>query len=338
MTEKQVVVRRLDLPGAIACLKEAQIVAEHASVIVVDFGGCEWAEPLGMLVFGASLRDLRAETKKIRPEVKFRAIGYEGRGYLAHMGLFKLFGLNYGKAPDEAEGGSRYEPIRFIDLAELERNAAEQYQDTHEYIEKTCQGMASLLVQGGSEILSETLGYCLREIVRNVLEHAQVSGLWYCGQYWPQKDKVELGLFDLGMGVRRALSRNPHIAVESDQDAIRLAIKPGISGVVFQGARQMRNDGWQNSGFGLYMTSQIAAQYGQFRLGSGDSLMTFDAKGQEFQEFRLKGTAVSISLRPSKVTKLAERLSELRKAAKSGSSGDDGTTVRSASAYGRGKT
>ena len=99
----------------------------------------------------------------------------------------------------------------------------------------------------------------------------------------------------------------------------------------------MRNDGWQNSGFGLYMTSQIAAQYGQFRLGSGDSLMTLDAKGQEFQDFGLKGTAVSIRLRPSKVTKLAERLSELRKAAMPGGVSDNGMTVRSASAYGRGK-
>ena len=330
MAERSVSISALDRAGALQALNDVQIT-DNDSSICLDFGSMGRVEPLGMMYFAASLKSYREQLKSSRPDVTFRAVGYEGHDYPAHMGFFRMFGLKFGKNPDDASGGSRYEPIRFLDLREIEQSAADKYQDVHDAIEERSQGLAKLLVQGNQPELVETLGYSLREIIRNSLEHARVGGLWYCAQYWPARDLVELALLDQGVGIRSSLARNPHLDLASDEDALRQALRPGISGVAFKGAKKRRDDAWQNSGFGLYMTSRLAGRDGEFFIGSGSAGLALSRGKESVAPFKLQGTGISIRFRPSKVAGLRASLDELRKSASDHEVADMDSAVKTAS-------
>ena len=68
---------------------------------------------------------------------------------------------------------------------------------------------------------------------------------------------VEIAIIDRGVGLRPTLSRNPHLTIASDHDAIMYALSPGISGKFYEGVRIDRNNPYQNSGFGLYMNCRL---------------------------------------------------------------------------------
>ena len=315
MIEQRVAVRTLDRAGALACLCEIRSVADGGASVCLDFTPLGRSEPFGMLLFSAALKAYRADMKLTRPSVRFRATGHEGKRYQAHMGFFRMFGLEFGNAPDEASGSGRYEPIRFLSLEEIHREAADEYLDVHEGIERRSQGLARMLVHENVPDVIETLGYCLREMIRNSLEHARVDGVWYCAQYWPTRDLVELALLDQGIGIRESLARNPHLNLATDEAALRQAVMPGVSGVAFKGAKKQRNDEWRNSGYGLYMTSQLAGMDGEFFIASGNGGLEFSQGKVASVPFNFQGTAVSIRIKPSKVARLRDTLAKLRQQA-----------------------
>ncbi len=92
----------------------------------------------------------------------------------------------------------------------------------------------------------------------------------------PHKKQAEIGILDVGVGIRNSLSKNPHLTLESDRDALNLALMPGISGKMFKGV--VRNaydyDPWQNSGYGLYAVSRLCGLGGKFLIGSGDAALS----------------------------------------------------------------
>lgn len=319
MAEQLVAIRTLDRAGALGALEEVRAVVGGGSSLCLDFEHLGRSEPLGMLLFSAALKAYRVQMREERPDIRFRAIGHQGKSYQAHMGFFKMFGLDFGSAPDEAAGSGRYEPIRYLDLQECEREAANEYSDVREIIERRCLGLAGMLVRDDMPDVIETLGYSLREIVRNALEHAGVDGIWYCAQYWPTRDLVELALVDQGVGIRASLARNPNLSLQSDGDALQHAIRPGVSGVAFKGARKQRiDDEWRNSGYGLYMTSRLAGVEGEFFVGSGDAGLTFSRGEAAANAFEFQGTAISMRIRPSKVGSLHDELAKLRQQAITG--------------------
>ena len=315
MVDRRIAIKTLDLTGALKCLNEVRTVVDGGASPCLDFVSLGRSEPLGMLLFSAALKAYRAEMKATRPDVKFRAIGHEGKSYQAHMGFFKMFGLDFGNAPDTAAGSGRYEPIRFLSLEEIQREAANEYLDVHEGIERRSHELARLLVREDVPDVIETLGYSLREMIRNSLEHARVDGVWYCAQYWPTRDLVELALLDQGIGIRKSLARNPHLNLTTDENAIKQALLPGVSGVAFKGAKKQRSDEWRNSGYGLYMTSRLAGMDGEFFVGSGNAGLVFSKGGETSVPFDFQGTAISIRIRPSKVARLRDALSDLRQQA-----------------------
>lgn len=312
MSERVVLISRLDRQGALCAIDEIANVQSNESSICIDFRTLDRAEPLGMVLFGSAVRRLRFELREQRPELRFRAVGYEGLAYPAHMGLFQLLGIKYGNLPDEAAGGKTYQPIRYISFDEIEKSAAENYTDTHDFLEERCRELAKTLVRRDDDDVVDTLSYCLREIMRNSLEHAQTGGLAYCAQYWPTRDEVEVAIVDDGIGVAQSLKRNPHLTLLNDEAALKLALRPGVSGVAFKGAKQRRNDPWRNSGFGLYMTSQLASEIGEFFVGSGTSGIVLNHKASDVVALRLHGTAVSLRMQPSKMAALKDRLEQLR--------------------------
>jgi len=99
---------------------------------------------------------------------------------------------------------------------------------------------------------STAFRYVLGELIRNVIEHSASSrGAIVVAQYYTRKNKISIGICDIGIGLKSSLGHlhNP----SSDLKAIRLALMPGISGTT------LRTDGnAQNAGAGLFIVKSIA--------------------------------------------------------------------------------
>jgi hypothetical protein len=133
-------------------------------------------------------------------------------------------------------------------------------------------------------------------------------------QYWPEKDWVELAILDEGVGIRSTLARNPHLAIPSDIGALRLALLPGVSGVAFKGGPRQRKDAWANSGYGLYMTSQLCARGGSFLICSGSAGLFLERGVETTFETNFAGTALRLCLSTTQLGSLSATLEHLRKA------------------------
>ena len=121
---------------------------------------------------------------------------------------------------------------------------------------------------------------------------------------------VELSILDQGVGIQKTLSRNPHLEIRGDEDALRLAIKPGISGRAYVGGPKLRSDVWANSGYGLFMTSQICAKGGSFAVCSGDRGLSLSADGEKVFDVGFSGTAIRLCIYVPELRALNEALAE----------------------------
>lgn len=298
----------LDMRGAIATARELWALP-LAQQYVIDFKPLRWVEPFGMLYFS---RQLRAFSDSRKP-AKCRAVNYEKQGYAAHMGFFQAFGLNVGKELGEVAGTDRYIPITELNIRGLHIEAGGSDVDVREVIEHRCAQLASVLTHNEGGAIQSTLSYSLREIFRNVVEHSRADSIWFAAQYWPTKQLVELSILDEGIGIRAGLSRNPHLSIQNDEDAIRLALLPGISGIAFEGGPRLRNDEWANSGYGLFMTSQLCARGGSFMLCSGERGILLDGNRDEAFDVAFSGTAIRLGIFVPEVQSLNAALEGLRR-------------------------
>lgn len=299
--------KRLDLEGAL-CAVSALRGLPAVERYRLDFSDMKFVEPFGMLFFATILRQFRRSNS----EARFVADGYKQHNYAAHMGFFKVFGLGFGKEPGEAPGNAQYIPITSLAISDLTREAISNQEDARETIERRSISLATLITRQGSGALHETLSYSLREIFRNVLEHSGANAIWYAAQYWPERSTVELCILDEGIGIGQTLRRNPHLTIKTDQDAIDLALLPGISGIAFRGGPKQRKDPWANSGYGLFMTSQLCRRGGSFVAISGNGGVSINAIGEERLDCQLSGTAIRLQLQTDRIGELGASLEGLR--------------------------
>ena len=287
---------------------------DHADRYVFDLKAVQHVEPFGMLMGGALLRQFARQRKKQENIPEFKAINYGNNSYASFMGFYKSFGLNYGKAPGEAMGSRGYIPITRLRAEAIYSAARRDHRVVGEAIEAESERIASVLTQQQSGDLVDTLTYSIREIFRNVLEHAGADCIWYAAQFWPTRKKVEIAILDEGIGIKAGLARNPRYADLNDQNALHLALQPGVSGVAREGNRT-DNDPWANSGYGLYMTSAICQRGGEFLLCSGSKALFLGRSDKvEFQDTVFRGTAIRMVLDTSKVQKISSTLSEIHRA------------------------
>lgn len=297
----------MSLQTALAFSKNAVDIpmSEHCTF---DFARTGNTEPFAMLIVSSEIRKFLRE----RPNTKVSCVNFGHMHYAAHMGFFRAFGLEHGKKPGEAKGSSRYIPMRILDCAALRQEAIGKGLEVGEQIEKNSEEIASLLTNGDSSTLHETLTYSIREIMRNVLEHSQSSRLGICAQYWPSKNKVEVAILDRGIGLRKSLSPNPHIDTTTDKNAINFSLMPAISGKSFKGSKNKSKGPWANSGFGLYMTNRICRNGGNFFIGSGNAGLLLTQGNKKWHECNLDGTAVRMVINTEQLPALKESLARYR--------------------------
>jgi hypothetical protein len=272
---------------------------------VLNFKDLEWSEPFAILYLSEGIREFNRNSNGMAFEFK----RYKKHGYLAQMGFFQSIGVDFGLKTGEAKGSDTYLPITPINEDELVSRAAEYYVEVGDIIEEETARLSEILTRSQYGELFDVIQYTLREIFRNVIEHSESKSTHFCAQYWPTKKKVELGIIDRGVGLRKGLANNPYLSIPDDEAAIKIAIMPGVSGKMYKGVKKRKNDAWQNSGYGLYMASRICQHSGSLFLTTNGAGLNLNADEQTtFQSCFLSGTAIKISLRTDQLPDLQSQL------------------------------
>lgn len=182
--------------------------------------------------------------------------------YLARMGLFNFIEAEPGISVREHEAAGRFIPLTQIRSSdELSRFIVD---------------MVPLLHASPEE--AGPIKYVISELVRNVIEHAASPvGALVCAQYFGHTQRLSVGVADVGVGIRRTMSRF-HV-VPTDLDALHEAMRPGVSGT------SPRYGGTEfNAGAGLFFIKSIArVSKNFFVLYSGEAmfkLLKSDPRGQ----------------------------------------------------------
>jgi hypothetical protein len=149
--------------------------------------------------------------------------------------------------------------------------------------------MATVL--SGNE-LSETkkaFSYSIREIIRNVLEHSSSDHCFICAQKWANGES-EIAIVDEGCGIYKSLS----LAYDVEEDeALQYAIKPGVTRTEKLTKEENIH---KNSGFGLYVLSELGSSFGWFCIGSGTKKLTLEKQIINLSDLPFSGTFVGVHL------------------------------------------
>lgn len=293
----------LNLEGSLELARELRELPE-ADRYILNFRELHWVEPFGMLFAADHVRKLSRK----RREARFLARSFRNNTYAAHMGFFQALGVDFGKLPGEAQGNSHYLPITILKVKALRQEANQRCQAIGDAIERRSKQLARMLTQCTDSDLVDTLTYAFREIIRNVVEHSESATLQYCAQYWPTKHLVEIAILDAGIGIRASLSKNPYFTAETDHDALNLSLVPGVSGKAYEGKTGNPYDVWENSGFGLYLTSRLCGNGGSFFICSGDAGILLNKNGKHYLNTTFLGTAIRLKLRTNRAQTLKQSL------------------------------
>lgn len=262
--------------------------------VTIDFSPLTYSKPTATLVAGAKLKEWFNHRAKHSLTSNAEGISEQNSGhtYLMHVGFFDFIGFLVGKRIGEASGNNNYLPITKICIPALDASA-NNTSAWHEQIKEEASSLARVLVRDGlqTEAIS-TYSYCLRELIRNVFEHSNATECFIFGQKWAN-GKAEIAVVDAGQGIRASLE--PVYPVGTDGMALEFALRPGISRT--NNLRQEENI-YDNSGFGLYVLSSVAASFGWFVFGSHSSrVIGHNNTTREIQEFSFPGTFFGMRLR-----------------------------------------
>ena len=229
--------------------------------------------------------------------------------YLLRMGLFDFLNIDPQKNIQKHEEAGRFIPITQI------RSAIE--------LRESITNLIPLL--HAPPAVANPIKYVFSEMVRNALEHAQSQlGVFVCAQYYQRTKRIAIGIADAGIGVLRSMRR--HHSVRTSQEAISLALQPGVTGTTPRiGGNQF------NAGAGLFFTKSIGVlSRNRFVLYSGDSMFRLMQTRQRYQPVlhadptrdphkfdsapNWKGTVVGIDLNIEQSIEFADLLSQIRSA------------------------
>ncbi|WP_338912782.1 ATP-binding protein [Clostridium perfringens] len=284
---------------------------EHDEIYEYNYENMSTVEPFGMLIIGSKIRRFLEERKEsIHSDSNFRH-----NGYAAHMGYFKSTYQDFGKKPGEATGNKDYIPITCENIGEIYKKIYSEENiktcgDIYDYMENTIAEKLAGVISREDKQIKESLKFCIYELIRNVFEHSGSKTIWYSGQYWPSKDLVEISILDEGKGILETLRRNKKIEINNNEEALRLAIEPGITKAIINKKKSSTTD---NQGFGLYMIKNICDELGDFAICSGDTCLLSDKNGIKFVKTSFQGTVVRLRLKVSEIKKAKDLKLELSK-------------------------
>ncbi len=281
---------------------------EETDEYVFDFENAGKVEPFTLLFLSSEIKHFR----DYRPERKFSGVNIKKMQEAADMGFFRAIGIEYGDADPNWEKSLTAIPIKIFYCNNIIKDADKIGKPVGEYLTGRATTLSHILTRTDSGDLFDTLQYSIREILRNVVEHSESNQFGFCAQHWPERKKVSLAILDRGIGLKQSLMQNPYLSVLNDTDAVKLAIQPGISGKAYAGVKADESNIWANSGYGLYMTSQICKMGGSFVLTSGSKGIFLSETHKRVFDIRSQGTALNLTLSTDKLKSLSLMLARLR--------------------------
>jgi hypothetical protein len=316
---------RIQVAGQLNATVSLQLAADlnllqPESDVVLDFTATRHFEPFSMLLVSSAANRLRARLRAAGKSLEIPTAGLDPDGIAAHMGFWRSMGAPLGREVNAPAGRDTYLPVTRLGVDELYREAGGADPLAAGVIEQRAQALAMVLAQPRSTELVEALTYAFRELIRNVLEHAMTPAVWIAGMSWPKRDFVQVAVLDEGRGIRRSLADNPECRVESDLEALRLALRPGISRNAGKEPTDAQRARWaeeghrlpiemfRNAGYGLHMVSSLCRAVGQFLIASGTGSLSYIGGAEVQSSTAHPGTALRLVLQPSEVPAEWEQL------------------------------
>jgi len=267
---------------------------EHAitaAELTIDFSPLQFANPFATLLVAREIRNVVRYRFATGLETKAEGVNpsVNAVSYLGHVGFFQFTGIDFGNKPNQAKGSSRYLPITIIKREELQHSKLR----IQEQIKKRSRQLALIALSGSiDDSYCDVLTYSFTEAIRNVFEHANTDECIIMAQGW-DGGVAEIAIADEGRGLLASLSES-HV-ISTEKMAISEAIKPGISRIT----EPENDDDWQNSGFGLYVISELGRRFGSFSLGSGNNLLLIIDRWNFWYPTPGSGTALKLRVKIS---------------------------------------
>lgn len=288
--------------------------------LILDCTHLQFSYPFGILVLMSEIRSLVEERRRKQlPPILLHGIRLESNkahSYLAYIGFFTGAGFKFldggaiGNSPGKARGSSSYIPITYVNAEALQKQSEELKRERGvnrpigHFIVKESDRLAALVTQQNRSSINDPVSYCFREIIRNVFEHGEATRCAVCAQR--VKDSIEIAVVDRGIGIRRSL--NKKYELDNDLEALKQSVLPGVSGSEID---ESSDNKWANSGYGLYVLSELGRRLGEFNLCSGSSGL-YMAQGEVKEEDQsFHGTAVQVKITKPKGVNFWEYIEDI---------------------------
>jgi hypothetical protein len=246
--------------------------------LLLDLGGLTFIGPAGLAWLIAVVRraedlDLIAGGTVRMPRSPLM------QRYLMRMDF--LTTLDLATVDDEAF--DRHPPIGF--------RPCQRFSD-HDGSRRVAKEMTDALAESceTDDVARGSLRICLDELAENVIFHADTeSGGFMVAQRLKRVPEFEIGIADMGVGIRTSLQKNPHyVDIADDVSAITTALLPRVSSTPER-----------NGGFGLAVSQLLLKANGgtlSVRSGHG-SIQTGTSERRQHRELAVPGTLVALRAR-----------------------------------------
>jgi len=321
MAETLHVGERLNESTALQLAADLNLLEPQADIIL-DFSATTHYEPFAMLLVSSAVNRLRRRAGLTGQTVTVSPAGIDPEGIAGHMGFWQSMGFNVGRTVNSPAHKSTYLPLTRIEVADLYKESGGANPLASGVIEHRAQSLAAVLAEAHGPALLEALTYSLRELIRNVIEHAMTPTIWVAGMSWPKRNYVQIAVLDEGRGIRASLGTNKQYRVPTDIDALRAALSAGTSRNAGCEPSREQLERWAaeghnrpmaffaNAGYGLYMISTFCREAGQFLLASGNASLAYVGSGEIQTATAHHGTALRLVLYPTEAPAAWDRLFE----------------------------
>lgn len=234
--------------------------------IRIDFQHTQFFTPFAMMFIIHQIENYKLRYKAaILVLENFKHLEWPERmGFFSALDAHVIGGKNTsGLRPFDSRSDD-FLPITTVYTKDFKNEFGRGLIELNEAVDRETIRLTRTLTQLGSGYTFDTVQYSLREIVRNVFEHSGSDNVRYCAQYWRTTNTVELIISDFGMGIYNSLVRNPTFKNILERDALHFACLPGVSGNAQAMKERASSNPWRNSGYGLYMTSRLCRNDGDF--------------------------------------------------------------------------
>jgi hypothetical protein len=248
----------------------------------IDLSRLTFMGPAALALTVATLSDLRNRNVVANGSVIVSPAAAGIATYLKRMDFYKVLFEDLGESPvpdvhhRKVKQGLR-ECEHFIEDAEC-RKVAKSLSDA---VEETVTMDA---------LAAKSLYLCLTELTENVYYHADTPlGGFAAAQSLKGTRELEIGIADLGVGIRASLAKNPDYTAEATDDlsAIKTAMRPTVTATPTR-----------NSGYGLAFTQfLLELNEGRLMVRSGTGhVQVGERRIEKVEEYPLPGTLVALRL------------------------------------------